>query len=144
MKGLKKLQKLFKQRYKKEPKPRPKKELKEQAYPEECESVKKSILMNFPNMSIPGFSRKRKNEEQGKDTETSANAKKPKVIIYECIFRECSKRFHQNISSFKMHFVNLHVKKEIEKCIIHYQDEQNLPDRRQCPFEPCGYFAPFW
>ena len=93
-------------------------------------------------MSFPQSSNKRKHEESGKDQEKTA--KKPRVQIYECIFPICSKRFHQNLSSFKMHFVNLHVKKEIEKCIIHYQQEQQLTDQRLCPLEPCGYYAPFW
>ena len=146
MKGLKKLQKLFKIRSKtKSSKKGSKSKDGDEKHEENnsknpMSSILPSQIVN--NMSFPSFSNKRKNEEHGKETDKTA--KKPKVIIYECIFKECSKRFHQNISSFKMHFVNLHVKKEIEKCIIHYQDEQQLPDRRQCPFEPCGYFAPFW
>ena len=65
------------------------------------------------------------------------------VKIYECIFTGCKKTFHSNLKAFESHFVNFHVKDDIDSILSKLQRENSISDHRQCPFIPCGYYAKF-
>ena len=100
----------------------------------ELSRILTSLQMNFQHNT---------NTAKHEDVHPRARGPVPRVMIYECCFRNCPKRFHKNITSFKSHFTNHHVKSRIEHCVSEAQRDQEIQDSRECPFEPCGYYAPF-
>ena len=70
--------------------------------------------------------------------------RKPRALqIHECFFPGCTKKYHPNIIFFKNHLITSHLREKIENHITEYSKVYKNRDPRECPFQPCGFYASF-
>ena len=70
--------------------------------------------------------------------------RKPKKIqIFECFFPGCKKKYHPNIIFYRNHLITNHLRDTLEKHILKEQTKYSIEDQRECPFQPCGFYASF-
>lgn len=65
------------------------------------------------------------------------------IKIFECFFPNCTKKYHPDIIFFKNHLITKHLKEKIENHIFKYSKDREIQDPRECPFQPCGFYASF-